>query len=122
MIDYILRLATHHLQYIIHQRCHAGIVTDDIILIENNFIKSKFILIYMNILSEKKYMKSRKYLFLGVVMIFLPSVAQAYVDPGTGAYLLQLLIAVFGAAVFYISKPAELLKLIRSFFCKKSKK
>jgi hypothetical protein len=76
----------------------------------------------MNILSEKRYMKSRKYLFLGAVMIFFPSVAQAYVDPGTGAYLLQLLIAVFGAAVFYISKPAELLKLIRSFFSKKSKK
>lgn len=51
-----------------------------------------------------------------------PGVAYAYVDPGTGAYLLQLLIAVFGAVVFYASRPKQLWRLIRDYFLKRKEK
>jgi hypothetical protein len=67
-------------------------------------------------------MNDKKYYSFVIFILCFPGLAQAYVDPGTGAYLLQLLIAVFGAAVFYISKPSELFKLIRNLFTKKNKK
>lgn len=66
-------------------------------------------------------MVSRKFSALICAILVLPSTAHAYVDPGTGAYLLQLLIAVFGAIVFYVSRPVELFKLIRAYFTKKNK-
>ena len=67
-------------------------------------------------------MRKRKINILVVAILLFPGAASAYVDPGTGAYVLQLLIAVFGAAVFYISRPAQLFRLIRDFFTKKIKK
>jgi len=66
-------------------------------------------------------MNKRKFNFLLTAFLVFPGTASAYVDPGTGAYLLQLLIAIFGAAVFYISRPAQLFRLIIDFFCKKNK-
>ncbi len=63
-----------------------------------------------------------KVVFFTLAILLFPGVAQAYVDPGTGAYLLQLLIALFGAVVFYAARPRQLLHLIRSFFTKKNKK
>ncbi|WP_426110144.1 hypothetical protein [Massilia sp. PWRC2] len=66
-------------------------------------------------------MVSKKFSALVCAILVLPATAHAYVDPGTGAYLLQLLIAVFGAIIFYISRPLELFRLIRSYFTKKSK-
>jgi hypothetical protein len=41
-----------------------------------------------------------------------PSVAYAYVDPGTGAYLVQLLFTVAGAVVFYVTRPIRHLKAL----------
>lgn len=67
-------------------------------------------------------MNKLKFSAFSTFILFFPSVAYAYVDPGTGAYLLQLLIAVFGAVVFYASRPMQLLQLIRDFFSKKNKK
>lgn len=67
-------------------------------------------------------MNKRKFNILLAAILLFPGVAYAYVDPGTGAYLLQLLIAIFGAAVFYISRPVQLFRLIISFFTKKNKK
>lgn len=66
-------------------------------------------------------MHNKKIVILVAAVLLFPGTASAYVDPGTGAYLLQLLIAVFGAAVFYISRPAQLFRLIRDFFTKKTK-
>lgn len=66
-------------------------------------------------------MVSRKLSALICAALVLPGTAHAYVDPGTGAYFLQLLIAVFGAIVFYVSRPVELFKLIRAYFKKKNK-
>lgn len=66
-------------------------------------------------------MNSKK-IFLAIFILFFPGIAFAYIDPGTGAYLLQLLVAIFGAVVFYVSRPIQLLKLIRDFFSRKNKK
>jgi hypothetical protein len=41
-----------------------------------------------------------KALFFAGLVCSLPSVASAYIDPGTGSYLLQLLIAAFVAVSF----------------------
>ena len=46
--------------------------------------------------------------------------AFAYVDPGTGAYVIQALLALFAAIIFYIRHPLELIKtFIRKFLKKK---
>ena len=45
--------------------------------------------------------------------------AFAYIDPGTGAFIIQTLIAVMGAIVFYLGYPIRLLK---RFFKKKKTK
>lgn len=59
---------------------------------------------------------------LTLLLLCFPGVAFAYVDPGTGAYLLQLIIAIFGAAVFYVSRPRLLWKMFVDFLTKKNKK
>lgn len=66
-------------------------------------------------------MKNQRIAPLLVFLLIYPNLAQAYVDPGTGAYLLQLIIALFGAIVFYATKPVQLFKLIRQFFTRKNK-
>jgi hypothetical protein len=48
-----------------------------------------------------------------------PSLAFAYIDPGTGAYVVQSLIALFGAAVFYASHPKQLVKRVFGRFFKR---
>jgi hypothetical protein len=76
----------------------------------------------LNFFESENCMNNLKFVVFPTFILFYPSVAYAYVDPGTGAYLLQLLIAVFGAVVFYASRPMQLFQLIRDFFSKKNKK
>lgn len=47
---------------------------------------------------------------LSICLLLLPNVAFAYIDPGTGAYFVQMLLALVGAAVFYVTHPAQLIK------------
>lgn len=56
---------------------------------------------------------SRKIILLGLLAACTPQVSLAYVDPGTGAYLVQGLAALAGAVAFYISHPRELLRRMR---------
>jgi len=42
----------------------------------------------------------------------LPNIAFAYIDPGTGTYFVQALLALVGAVVFYFTHPAHLIKWI----------
>jgi hypothetical protein len=70
---------------------------------------------------NKNCMINKKFAFFSIFILVFPNIAYAYVDPGTGAYLLQLMIALFGAVVFYSSRPIQLFKLIRDFFKRKSK-
>jgi hypothetical protein len=39
------------------------------------------------------------------IVLMTPGIAFAYVDPGTGAYLVQSIMAVIGAATFYAARP-----------------
>ena len=57
-------------------------------------------------------MRSRIVL-LCLLALCLPQTALAYIDPGTGAYLVQGLAALAGAVVFYVSHPAELLRRLK---------
>ncbi len=56
----------------------------------------------------------RKLIVLSMLLIALPQTSFAYVDPGTGAYVIQAIVALIGAAVFYISHPMELIRRIKS--------
>lgn len=67
-------------------------------------------------------MSNKIFIFAATFILLFPSTAFAYVDPGTGAYLLQLLITIFGAVMFYISRPVQLFRLVREFFSRKKKK
>jgi hypothetical protein len=54
-----------------------------------------------------------KIILLCLLALCLPQTALAYIDPGTGAYLVQGLVALVGAVAFYVSHPAELLRKLR---------
>lgn len=54
-----------------------------------------------------------KVILLCLLALCLPQTALAYIDPGTGAYLVQGLAALLGAVAFYISHPVELLRRLK---------
>jgi hypothetical protein len=39
-----------------------------------------------------------------------PTLAQAYIDPGNGAYMVQVLFTLVGASLFYVRHPIRSLK------------
>ena len=78
--------------------------------------------IHPYLLIVEQCMNNRSIAAIAVFFLIFPSLAYAYVDPGTGAYVLQLIIALFGAVMFYATRPVQLFKLIRDFFKKKNKK
>jgi len=41
-----------------------------------------------------------------------PTVAMAYIDPGNGAYMVQALFTLLGAALFYVRHPIRTAKMI----------
>jgi len=49
-------------------------------------------------------------LLLACLLLLVPLQAHAYVDPGTGAYLVQALLALVGAGAFYLRHPRALIK------------
>jgi hypothetical protein len=40
-----------------------------------------------------------------IVVLSIPGVAFAYVDPGTGAYVVQSIMALVATATFYVARP-----------------
>ena len=60
-----------------------------------------------------------KLLYLVFVVSLSTVNAHAYIDPGTGAFIVQTLIAVGATIVFYLGWPIRFLK---SLFSKKRKK
>jgi hypothetical protein len=44
------------------------------------------------------------------ILVMAPTVALAYIDPGNGAYMVQALFALVGAALFYLRHPIRSLK------------
>ena len=47
-----------------------------------------------------------------LLMIFFTSNAFAYADPGSGAFIIQAIVALFGAIVLYLSRPILFAKKI----------
>jgi len=50
-----------------------------------------------------------------LIVLFLasaPTLAMAYIDPGNGAYMVQALFTLVGAALFYIRHPIRTAKLV----------
>lgn len=45
-----------------------------------------------------------------VCLALAPSLAFAYIDPGNGAYMVQALFTLVGAALFYLRHPIRTLK------------
>lgn len=56
----------------------------------------------------------KKIFFSSLFFLTISSPAYAYVDPGTGAYLVQLIVAFLGVGVFYLRHPVKFLKAIWS--------
>lgn len=47
----------------------------------------------------------------------------AYVDPGTGAFIIQSFVAVIGAIFFYLGYPVRVIReIFQKYFNKKNKK
>jgi hypothetical protein len=49
---------------------------------------------------------------LVILGLAFPSLAFAYIDPGTGAYVVQCAIALVSTVVFYAAHPGRLLKRV----------
>jgi hypothetical protein len=50
-----------------------------------------------------------------LIVVFLataPTLAMAYIDPGNGAYMVQALFTLIGAALFYLRHPVQTAKLL----------
>ena len=59
-----------------------------------------------------------KFLFIVIFHTFNSSIAFAYIDPGTGAFLIQTLVAIGATVIFYLGWP---IRFIKSLFNKKKK-
>lgn len=59
--------------------------------------------------------------FIIVILFTFQSASNAYIDPGTGSFIIQAILAVFASIVFYMGYPIRILK---NFFkkLKKNKK
>lgn len=49
---------------------------------------------------------------LVIIFCAMPSLAFAYIDPGTGAYVVQALFALIAAGLAYIRHPLKALKVL----------
>lgn len=50
-----------------------------------------------------------------LLLALAPAMAQAYIDPGNGAYMVQLLFTLAGAALFYIRHPIRALRALKGW-------
>lgn len=58
------------------------------------------------------------FLYITFLCLLFPKVANAYLDPGTGSYIVQILIAVFATSGFLIK---TYWRKIKSYFSKDNK-
>lgn len=57
--------------------------------------------------------------FFSLIFALSSTTSYAYFDPGTGMFIIQGIIAVFGVAFFYLGYPIRLLKTFINNFKKK---
>ena len=60
-----------------------------------------------------------KYIITFLVLILTPNISYAYLDPGTGAGIIQVLIAFISTIIFYLIYPFV---FVKNFFKKFKKK
>jgi hypothetical protein len=63
----------------------------------------------------------RKFILLSLLIFCVPQTAFAYIDPGTGAYLVQALAALAGSVIFYVNHPRELLRRLKEKLFKRNR-
>ena len=62
------------------------------------------------------------YIFLGILYLIFPRAIYGYLDPGTGSYILQIILAVFVGAAFTIKIYwAKIKNVFVNIFSKKDK-
>jgi len=64
----------------------------------------------------------KPFIFCFTLLMLNPVSAYAYIDPGTGAVIIQSLIAFIAAVIFYLKNPVLLWEKIKKIFSKKKKK
>ena len=57
-------------------------------------------------------------LVVAVSALLFASPAFAYIDPGSGAYVVQTLIALGGSVVLFLSRPGDIVRKIKEKFRK----
>lgn len=57
-----------------------------------------------------------------LVLAMTPTLAQAYIDPGSGAYMVQALFALIGAGLFYVRHPIRSLRALARWFARRGRK
>lgn len=66
-------------------------------------------------------MKTKVLLYIGLLGLLFPKPAYAYLDPGTGSYVFQLLIALLLASTFFIKNIVKTVKeFVLNLFDRKS--
>jgi len=60
---------------------------------------------------QKRLFGVRSVLIVGFLAT-APTLAMAYIDPGNGAYMVQALFTLIGAALFYVRHPVQTAKLL----------
>lgn len=60
--------------------------------------------------------------FVGVVVVLAsaPGLAMAYIDPGNGAYMVQVIFTLVGAGAFYIRHPIRSLRAVARWLSDRS--
>ena len=68
--------------------------------------------------------KTEVFIFSGLVFLFsLPKISYAYVDPGTGSYIFQMVIAGFFAIIFFFKSGFKKVRaVLESIFAGKKNK
>ena len=79
-----------------------------------------FFVALVNYLYKNPIMKP--FIFWVTLLILNPVSAHAYIDPGTGAVIIQSLLAFIAAVIFYLKNPLLLWERIKNIFLKKKKK
>ena len=52
----------------------------------------------------------KKFIIITVVLILYTNISYAYFDPGTGSYVIQLVIAFLASCYFFITNPIKFIK------------
>lgn len=59
--------------------------------------------------------------YIGLVLFLAPATAFAYIDPGTGAMMVQAILALIAAVIFYFRNPSQLWRDLKNWFIRNRK-